>query len=154
MTASICNSDTGGFRDGKAIGERSGRDTLDGHIMRSKRTIAGAVLLALLSVSADASRAEDVRPLRYGNTSGWHYDNRDDHRDFTSNGFFPGNFSADPPSAWLGAAGALAGNSDRAPAPYPSQVVMGQRPSQGACLRTHHSRDRTFVASDGRRHRC
>ena len=121
---------------------------------KSKRTIVSAVLLALLSMSAGASRAEDVRPLRYGNTSGWHYDNRDDHRDFTSNGFFPGNFSADPPSAWLGAAGALAGNSDRAPAPYPSQVVIGQQPPQGACVRGDYSRDRRFVGRDGLRRRC
>jgi hypothetical protein len=121
---------------------------------RSQRTIVSAALLALVSVSAGASRAEDVRPLRYGNTSSWLYDNRNDHRDFTSNGFFPGNFSADPPSAWLGAAGALAGNSDRSPAPYPSQIVIGQRPSQGACLRSDDSRNRRFVARDGRRHRC
>ena len=121
-----------------------------------KRTIASAALFAALSVSTGASRAEEfgARPLRYGNTSGWLYDNRDDDRDFTSNGFFPGNFSADPPSAWFGAAGAFAGNSYRSPAPYPSQVVVGQPASQGACVRSDHSGDRTFVGRDGLRHRC
>ena len=121
-----------------------------------KRTIVSAALFAALSVSAGASRAEEfgVHPLRYGNTSGWLYDNRDDDRDFTSNGFFPGNFSADPPSAWFGAAGAFAANSYRSPAPYPSQVVIGQQPPQGACVRGDYSRDRRFVGRDGLRRRC
>jgi hypothetical protein len=123
---------------------------------RYRRTIVSAALLVVLSVSAGAAPAGHlgVRPLRYGNTSGWLYDNRDDNRDFTSNGFFPGNFSADPPSAWLGAAGALAGNSYRSPAPYPSQVVIGRQPSQGTCFQSDYSRDRRFVGRDGRRHRC
>src|SRR5690242_19303330 len=101
----------------------------DGHIAKLTRAIVGAALLA--AFGASASRAQDlgVRPLRYGNTSGWFYDNRDDSRDFTANGFFPGNFTADPPSAWLGAAGALAGNSHRSPLPYPSQVVIGPQPA-------------------------
>jgi hypothetical protein len=116
--------------------------------------IIGAALLA--AIGASTSRAQDlgVRPLRYGTTSGWYYDNRDDNRDFTGNGFFPGNFTADPPSAWLGAAGALAGNSYRQPAPYPSQVVIGAQPPQATCGRSGHTRHRTFVGSDGVRHRC
>jgi hypothetical protein len=118
------------------------------------RLLIAAALLATLS--AGASRAQDlgVRPLRYGNTSGWSYDNRDDNRDFTTNGFFPGNFTADPPSAWLGAAGVLAGNSYRSPAPYPSQVVIGPQPAHAICGWSGRSRDRSFVGSDGIRHRC
>ena len=82
-------------------------------------------------------QAQDLglRPLRYGNTSPWYYDNRDDHRGYPTNGFFPGNFSADPRTSWLGIAGALAGNSERSVYPYPSQVVIGPTPHQPACLR-------------------
>ena len=125
-----------------------------GHITKFTRAMLGAALLA--AFSASASRAQDlgVRPLRYGHTSGWFYDNRDDSRDFPANGFFPGNFTADPASAWLGAAGALAGNSRRSPLPYPSQVVIGPRPAQAICGRSGRSRERTFVGSDGARHRC
>ena len=44
------------------------------------KAIAAACLLAQV---ATAVQAQDlgVRPLRYGNTSGWYYDNRDDDRD-------------------------------------------------------------------------
>ena len=38
-------------------------------------------------------------------STAWYYDDRDDTRDFQNNGFFPGDFAAHPPSAWLGAAG-------------------------------------------------
>jgi hypothetical protein len=122
-----------------------------GHITKLTRAIIGAALL--VAMGTNASRAQDlgVRPLRYGNTSGWFYDNRDDSRDFTANGFFPGNFTADPPSSWLGAAGVVAGNSYRSPAPYPSQVVIeAQRP----CVQGDRRRNRWFVGSDGVRHRC
>ena len=116
--------------------------------------MVGAALLAAFGASSSHAQDLGVRPLRYGNTSGWFYDNRDDSRDFTANGFFPGNFTADPPSAWLGAAGVLAGNSYRSPLPYPSQVVIGPQPAQAICGRSGRSRARTFVGSDGIRHRC
>jgi hypothetical protein len=118
--------------------------------MKLTQAIIGATLVVALG--AGASRAQDlgVRPLRYGNTSPWYYDNRDDGRDFTSNGFFPGNFTADPPSAWLGAAGAFAANSHRSPAPYPSQVVIGP----GPCMRHEGFHARSFIGPDGIRHRC
>jgi hypothetical protein len=117
----------------------------------AKLSIIGAGLLATLST--DSSRAQDlgIRPLRYGITSGWHYDNRDDSRDFTANGLFPGNFTADPPSAWLGAAGVLGGNSYRSPVPYPSQVVIGPQP---ACARSDRFRNHGSVAGPGVQHRC
>ena len=114
-------------------------------------TLVGAALLATLHASASSAQDLGVRPLRYGNTSGWFYDNRDDSRDFTANGFFPGNFTADPPSAWLGAAGLLAGNSYRSPLPYPSQVVIeAQRP----CSQRGRALERAYIGSDGVRHRC
>ena len=63
--------------------------------------------------------------IRYGNTSGWLFDNRDDHRDFPSNGGFPGNFAAQPSVAWIGAAGIAGTTPQRSVSPYPSQVVFG-----------------------------
>lgn len=122
----------------------------DGRMTKFWRAFISAALLA--ASSAGAAHAQDlgVRPLRYGNTSGWSYDNRDDSRDFTTNGFFPGNYTADPSSAWLGAAGVFAGNSYRSPVPYPSQVLIGPRP----CVRSEGSRHRTFVGPDGIEHRC
>lgn len=121
------------------------------------RTIISAALLALLGATALQAQDLGVRPLRYGNTSGWYYDNRDDARDVPNNGFFPGNFTADPPTAWLGAAGLLAGNSYRSPVPYPSQVVIGPAPYQASCAQRYRSYDPasgTYVGRDGLRHRC
>jgi BA14K-like protein len=125
------------------------------------RVTAAACLLVLLlePLGATAAQAQDlgVRPLRYGNTSGWSYDNRDDDRDMPTNGFYPGNFTSDPSTAWLGAAGVLAGNSYRSPLPYPSQVVIGASPTQNGCARRYRSYDPasgTYVGKDGLRHRC
>jgi hypothetical protein len=84
-------------------------------------TVAG-VVMPLLSAPA---HAYDDRVLRYGDTSPWSYDGRDDKRDFPTNGFFPGNFVTDPPSAWIGAGGFLSSNPQRSTLPYPSQVVFG-----------------------------
>ena len=122
-----------------------------------EKAFAAACLLVLLA--APAVRAQDLglRPLRYGNTSGWYYDNRDDDRDVPTNGFFPGNFTSDPSTAWLGAAGVLAGNSYRSPLPYPSQVVIGPAPSQSGCAQRYRSYDPasgTYLGKDGQRRRC
>jgi hypothetical protein len=118
-------------------------------------TLAAAIAMALV---AGAAQAQDLglRPLRYGDTSPWSYDNRDDPRDYPNNGYFPGNFSADPSTAWLGSAGALAGNSYRSPLPYPSQVVIGATPARPACVyaRSYDPVSRTYLGRDGLRHRC
>jgi len=63
--------------------------------------------------------------IRYGQTSGWLYDNRDDNRDFPTNGVFPGNYAARPAIAWIGAGGFAGGTPQRSAVPYPSQVVFG-----------------------------
>ena len=126
-------------------------------MITSHKAIVSAGVLAFLAVTASQAQDLGVRPLRYGNTSGWYYDNRDDPRDVPTNGFFPGNFTADPPSAWLGAAGVIAGNSRRSPAPYPSQVVIGPSSYQADCAQRHRSYDPvsgTYVGRDGLRHRC
>ena len=120
-------------------------------------SLLALLLASLLGMSAAQAQDLGVRPLRYGDTSGWYYDNRDDDRDVPTNGFFPGNFTSDPSTAWLGAAGVLAGNSYRSPLPYPSQVVIGASPYQNGCAQRYRSYDPasgTYVGKDGRRHRC
>jgi hypothetical protein len=120
------------------------------------RTAIAAASLAI-SLAASAAQAQDLglRPLRYGNTSPWPYDNRDDHRDYPTNGFFPGNFTADPTTAWLGIAGALAGNSERSVLPYPSQVVIGARHAPPCTrLRSYDPASGTYIGRDGLSHRC
>jgi hypothetical protein len=42
------------------------------------------------------------------------FDGRDDDRDFPTNGFFPGDFAADPPGAAVGAAGWFGGKPSHA----------------------------------------
>jgi hypothetical protein len=115
-----------------------------------------AIVLALLVATPALAQDLGLRPLRYGETSGWYYDGRDDPRDVPTNGFFPGNFTADPSSAWLGAAGIFAGNSYRSPLPYPSQVVIGVAPNQPFCARyrSYDPSSRTYVGKDGLRHPC
>jgi len=120
-----------------------------------RNTITAATILACLA--ATPALAGDYRVLRYGNTSGWYYDGRDDDRDFPTNGFFPGNFAADPSSAWIGAAGLFGSNPWRAAAPYPSQVVIGSARDPSYCVRRFRSYDPvsgTFVGRDGVRHPC
>ncbi|MBV9560285.1 MAG: BA14K family protein [Bradyrhizobium sp.] len=122
------------------------------------RSIAGLAAIVLAALAATQAPAQDfgARPLRYGNTSGWFFDGRDDDRDFPTNGFFPGNSTADPPSAWLGAAGLFGGNSYRSRFAYPSQVVIGAPPAHVTCrhLRSSDPSAGTFVGRDGARHRC
>jgi len=121
----------------------------------TRMTIVTTTALALL-VATPAS-AQNTRVLRYGNTSGWSYDNRDDDRDAPTNGVFPGNYAADPSHAWAGAAEPLEINPRRSPAPYPSQVIFGPIGDQAACSRRHQSYHRasgSFLGKHGARHRC
>ncbi len=92
--------------------------------------LATIICAAALAGIAAPGYASDVGygrygVVRYGNTSGWLYDNRDDNRDFVSNGVFPGNFAAQPFTAWIGAAGLAGSTPQRSMTPYPSQVVFG-----------------------------
>jgi hypothetical protein len=114
---------------------------------------------AVMLTSAAAATAQDYggRPLRFGNTSGWYYDGREDVRDFPTNGYFPGNFAADPASALFGAEGIFGSNPHRSALPYPSQVVFGPADDRARCAERYRSRGsqvRTFVGKDGARHRC
>ena len=113
-----------------------------------------AVLAPFLAMPA---QAQNGVVLRYGNTSPWSFDGRDDNRDFQSNGSFPGNFATGSSTAWIGAAGLLGSNPQRSLAPYPSQVVFGPLSNPGACARRHRSYDAvsgTYVGRNGRRRRC
>ena len=76
-----------------------------------------------------------ARPLRYGNTSSWSFDARNDDRDFPNNGFFPGNFAADPWQASIGAAGFLESNPYRSPWRYPSEVYFRPAGDHVVCAR-------------------
>ena len=90
---------------------------------------------------------------RYGNgntASFFFYDNRDDQRDFPTNGVFPGNFATDPFMAGVGAAGWLGSNPQHQGAPYPSQRYSVDTRGYVACPRY-----RIEQGADGRRYtRC
>ena len=109
-----------------------------------------SVVATMASASVQAQNYGE-RPQRYGNTASFFfYDNRDDQRDFPTNGTFPGNFATGPFWAGVGAAGWLGGNPQHQPMPYPSQsYTVGVR---GAVACPHY---RLEQASDGRRYtRC
>jgi hypothetical protein len=127
--------------------------------MTKARVLASAIAVLACAVATTAARAQDAggRAVRYGHTSGWFFDGRDDNRDFPTNGFFPGNFAADPPAAAIGAAGLFGSTPWHAARPYPSQVMFGPAGDPSACARRHRSYDPasgTFLGADGARHRC
>jgi BA14K-like protein len=75
----------------------------------------------------------------------WYYDGRDDQRDFPTNGFFPGDFAADPAHAAIGAAGLFGSTPDQ------------RGYYQAGCVRRHRSYSAAtgyFVGYDGARYRC
>jgi hypothetical protein len=81
------------------------------------------------------------------------YDGRDDVRDFPTNGFFPGDFAADPWSAAIGAAG-IFGSTPTSNYYYPPQLPAGD---QTWCARRYRSYDPasgTYLGHDGMRRRC
>jgi hypothetical protein len=96
-----------------------------------RRAILLAAFAALAAATPASAQVYGERPVRYGNTSSFFfYDNRDDARDFPTNGGFPGNFAANRFDAGIGAAGWLGFNPQHSAAPYPSQsyfVVEGDR---------------------------
>ncbi len=120
---------------------------------------AALPLLATLLLGTPALAGDYYGPpvLRYGNTSGWHFDARNDDRDFPTNGSCPGNFAATPPLASIGAAGFLESNPYRSRLPYPSQVYFGPTGDQSTCAHRYRSYDPasgTYVGKDGLRHPC
>ncbi|OIQ73422.1 hypothetical protein GALL_449450 [mine drainage metagenome] len=109
-----------------------------------------AALTAFLSMAAASAQNYGERPIRYGNTSGHFFDGRGDHRDFPTDGFFPGNFAADPVYAAIGgAAGFLESNPQRSAAPYPSQTYFGFARDRTDCG-SHRFHDALNVRRCGR----
>jgi hypothetical protein len=81
----------------------------------------------------------------------WYYDGRDDRRDFPTNGFFPGNFAADPAHAAIGAAGLFGFTPEHA------TPLLVDRYDQADCARRYRSYNSAtgyFLGYDGARHRC
>ena len=81
----------------------------------------------------------------------WYYDGRDDNRDFPTNGFFPGNFAADPPRAMIGAAGLFGSTPEHA------NPVLTEGPYRADCARRYRSYDAAtgyFWGHNGAWHRC
>jgi BA14K-like protein len=120
-------------------------------VLAATATILGALAL----FAQDSTFAQDAGP--YGPAGkrpflrrdlsyhAWYYDGRDDHRDFPTNGFFPGDFAADPSHAAIGAAGLFGSTPD-----YAGYYRAG-------CARRYRSYDPAtgyFVGHDGTRHRC
>jgi len=119
--------------------------------------LASSGLAPLSAQDAGVSRAQGSRPLPpTGYSRGiWFFDGRDDDRDFPTNGFFPGDFAANPFGAAIGAAGLFGSNPAHAANGYPG--ILGAQPDQNWCARRYHSYDRTsgtFIGSDGAHHRC
>jgi BA14K-like protein len=124
-------------------------------ILTATATILAAVG-ALALFAREATFAQDSGPygpagsrpfLQRDNSSyhAWYYDGRDDNRDFPTNGFFPGDFAADPAHAAIGAAGLFGSTPD-----YRGYFRAG-------CARRHRSYSAAtgyFVGYDGAPHRC
>jgi hypothetical protein len=132
---------------------------MDCTAMIKSRILNSAMAALACAVATTAACAQDYggRPVRFGNTSAWSFDGRDDRRDFPTNGFFPGNFAADPPGTAIGAAGLFGSTPWHSALPYPSQVIFGPPGYQTYCARRYRSYDPasgTFVGADGARHRC
>ncbi len=122
--------------------------------MDTKATILAAAFAA--TVASSPVRAQVVYGAgheRYGNgntASFFFYDNRDDQRDFPTNGVFPGNFATEPFFAGVGAAGWLGSNPQHQAIPYPSRTYSVQVRGYVTCPHTRIER-----AADGRRYvRC
>ena len=88
-----------------------------------KKAMLLAAFAASMASAPASAQTYGERPQRYGNTASFFfYDNRDDARDFPTNGAFPGNFAADTFTASVGAAGWLGINPQHSATPYPSQT--------------------------------
>lgn len=117
-------------------------------------SVRTAILLAAFAAtitSASAQTYAEGRRYNNGNTASFfYYDNRDDQRDFPTNGVFPGGFAASPVWAGVGAAGWLGSSPQHQAAPYPSQSYTVNTRGYVSCPHT-----RLELGADGRRYvRC
>ena len=129
-------------------------------ILTAFATILAALGTLVLFVQ-DSSFAQDAGPYgpagkrpflrRDSYYNAWYYDGRDDQRDFPTNGFFPGDFAADPAHAAIGAAGLFGFTPEHAGA----RRVDGYY--QADCAQRYRSYNPAtgyFMGHDGTRHRC
>jgi hypothetical protein len=108
---------------------------------------AFAVTVASTPVQAQVVYRAGHERYNNGNTASFFfYDNRDDQRDFPTNGAFPGNFARDPFFAGVGAAGWLGSNPQHQLPPYPSRTYSVDVRGYVTC-----PHKRVEVAADGRR---
>ena len=105
---------------------------------------AAAIMLALgpapvLARDLAVTRSASLQYVTQGGPTRtvWDYDSRDDVRDFPTNGFFPGDFAADPANAAIGAAGIFGSTPSRALNGYPSQVIVGSQRAPSHCARRY-----------------
>jgi hypothetical protein len=118
--------------------------------LKGGKCLLVAAVTAFLGMASASAQNYGDRPIRYGNTSGQFFDGRNDHRDFPTDGFFPGNFAADPVYAAIGgAAGFLESNPQRSAAPYPSQTYFGFARERTDC-RSYRSNDALNIRKCGR----
>ncbi len=114
---------------------------------RSSLLLAAAIMLASVG-AAQAQSARTHQPFLQRDVppTAWHYDGRDDVRDFQTNGVFPGDFAAEPGSAWIGAAGLFgftpSGGSHNGP------IYCTRR------YRSHNPMPGYFQSDDGAWYRC
>ena len=129
-------------------------------ILTAFATILAALGTLVLFVQ-DSSFAQDAGPYgpagkrpflrRDSYYNAWYYDGRDDQRDFPTNGFFPGDFAADPAHAAIGAAGLFGFTPEHAGA------RRGDGYYQADCARRYRSYNPAtgyFTGHDGTRYRC
>jgi hypothetical protein len=121
------------------------------HVKAAIWLAAFAATIASSSVQAQVVYGAGHERYGNGNTASFFfYDNRDDQRDFPTNGVFPGNFATEPFFAGVGAAGWLGSNPQHQVMPYPSQTYSVQVRGYVTCPHARVER-----AADGRRYvRC
>jgi hypothetical protein len=93
------------------------------------------IAAAALLVSASQTSAQDLgagapagsRPMTRSGFPGmiWYFDGRDDTRDFPTNGFFPGDFAANPAAVAIGAAGIFGYAPSSACNGHAPQTIVG-----------------------------
>lgn len=124
----------------------------------SKPKITFAIAISLAAIGTPplfAQNGSNGQPFleRTPSYTAWYYDGRDDPRDFPTNGFFPGDFAANPSSAAISATGIFGFTPYRTAA----QPVGESQFDRTGCARRHRSYDAasgSFIGYDGARHRC
>jgi BA14K-like protein len=117
-------------------------------------TATAAILASMGALPLFAQDNGPGRPpflQRYPAYTAWHFDGRDDVRDFPTNGFFPGDFAAHPAGVAIGAAG-IFGWTPRSP-----RLADESQPDPNGCARRYRSYNAasgSFRGHDGAWHRC